>query len=538
MAGPITWRTVQGASLADAARPLALASDAITGGFDRLGALVEKQQGVNQGFVDRADEAVTQNFLERLQSAKSPEQIAAMEASGELAAMRASLKPKQLAQVRGAEDARTAGLMTQITQRTKFQNDQLDQEQAPLRDRIMGLIASNKMAEAVQLFQANPQLRNGAAILQAITNGERDFEKFGWLRTDEQRKVAGEKDRVEMAPLQRDAVVASTNASNASAQASQSAVTRSNEEAVVRNLDRINTQFTTTAGKLSDTTKGVVGSPEGTASLVTNLGKVFAKDPDALKDATAFVNQAIASNPEFKNLPTDVVESIVMKRADEFGSWFGTPDYFLVGGMAKDMAAALEDPGVLARMESSAAGRAQLVSLMQEQRSMLDQAQAAAYPGMPRQAAAAPEASSPPVVGTVPEKPQAVAPAKKAISADETAIVRRITELESKLGEDKPTGPNVRAYRQAEEKGSIYDPDYGQSPENKALRAAERKRINEAFDSKINKVMGTDDLSDLYETTFGAYYKSTEARSGKPLTPKEELNKLKKELEQLRKEGR
>lgn len=180
MAGPITWRTINGPSPAEASRPLALAQDAILGGFDRLGKAVTEQQAVNQGVIDRQEEARVQSFLDTIQRAQSPEQIAAMQASGELDALRASLSPKSLARVRGAEDTRADSVMKQITARSAFADQQLDREQAPIKDRILGFAANGEYDRALGELAQNPNLRNSAPIFQAIKEAERNGTKFNW----------------------------------------------------------------------------------------------------------------------------------------------------------------------------------------------------------------------------------------------------------------------------------------------------------------------------------------------------------------------
>lgn len=162
MAGPITWRTVMGASLADASRPLEAAQRSINSGISGLASLVSDQQQVAQNAVDRTNEANVQAFLDRIQGAQSVDEVNALKQSGELDALRAALTPKDLVRVRGAEDIRTKSLMDQLTSKRNFESAEAAAKAAPIRDQAMSLFLSNdpvKMAQAKQIIEANPQIQ-------------------------------------------------------------------------------------------------------------------------------------------------------------------------------------------------------------------------------------------------------------------------------------------------------------------------------------------------------------------------------------------
>ena len=102
MASPITWQNVNGRSLAEASIPLEAASKTILGGFDRLSKAAEGYGQLQQTIQNQEEEANVQNFMERLQRARTPEEVAALQASGELDTLRAALKPASLAKVQDA----------------------------------------------------------------------------------------------------------------------------------------------------------------------------------------------------------------------------------------------------------------------------------------------------------------------------------------------------------------------------------------------------------------------------------------------------
>ena len=159
MSSPITWQNVQGRSLAEAAAPMQAASQSILGGFDRMGKVFDQYQGMEQKKLDLADEANVQGFLDRLQRASTPEEVAALQASGELDALRAGLRPQDLAKVRGAEEARVGSLMQQTTARNTFNDTEAKRAADPVFEafRLAGL--NGDEATQAELLKANPQLR-------------------------------------------------------------------------------------------------------------------------------------------------------------------------------------------------------------------------------------------------------------------------------------------------------------------------------------------------------------------------------------------
>lgn len=82
MANPITWQNVTGPDSARSLAALEAATTGISGGFDKLGQVFKDYQGREQKLFDRAEDANVQNFMDRLQRAGSPEEVAALKASG------------------------------------------------------------------------------------------------------------------------------------------------------------------------------------------------------------------------------------------------------------------------------------------------------------------------------------------------------------------------------------------------------------------------------------------------------------------------
>jgi hypothetical protein len=203
MAGPITWRTVAGMSPAEAARPLAYATQTLNSGFDFLDKALTDRRTANQAVVDRGRDTDLVAFREALAGATTPEQVAALQQSGQLDALRARLDPARRGQLVGAEDARVSAARQNLLASQTYDDAQLDRAQAPVKDSILSLVAQNRSGDALAALQANPGLRNAAQVYQAITNGERDFTRFGWEAATQKRQGEAHSDTLLTNAVQR-----------------------------------------------------------------------------------------------------------------------------------------------------------------------------------------------------------------------------------------------------------------------------------------------------------------------------------------------
>ena len=166
MAAPITWQTINGPSLAQAALPMESAARLILGGIDRAGSTLTGYNNQQQAIEDRGADAKVQGFLERLQRVQSPEEVATLRASGELDALRAGLRPQDLAKVRGAEDARLASLMQQTTAKNTFDDTVAKRAAEPILEqfRLAGL--NGDEATQARLMAENPNIRGWATAVE------------------------------------------------------------------------------------------------------------------------------------------------------------------------------------------------------------------------------------------------------------------------------------------------------------------------------------------------------------------------------------
>lgn len=146
----ITWRNVDGGQGALAAgRLLQGAEHSFNSGFSGLQGVLKQYQGQEQANWDAGKEMNTQAFMDRLSQVKSPEEMAALQASGELDQLRAGFGNQiDRNAVRTALDTRGDFLRQQASNKMAYDNQAQDNADAPIRDQFL--------AEARQIDVSDP----------------------------------------------------------------------------------------------------------------------------------------------------------------------------------------------------------------------------------------------------------------------------------------------------------------------------------------------------------------------------------------------
>lgn len=165
----ITWQNINAPSGAEALRALAEAQKSLIGGVEST---LVAQQAANQGIADRTREAQKQDFLNTLQAAKTPEQLAAMEADGSIAQMLQALDARDQAAVRGSAEARIASLRQNVLAGQEYGQKQRSVAEAPLIEAHDEAVANDQFDVAAQIRNANPGV-NWAAKTVAAANQKR-----------------------------------------------------------------------------------------------------------------------------------------------------------------------------------------------------------------------------------------------------------------------------------------------------------------------------------------------------------------------------
>lgn len=181
MAQPITWRNVSGPSPAEASRPLELARQTLVGSFDALGGILSNQEGIQTRNMLSLDEAAKQSYLDQLAGAKTPEELAALQASGALDTARTGLSAQARAAIRGADEARNTSLRQGVTASNEFLDKGLARVEAPEIQGINADIAAGNIAGARARIDA-ANIRDKAPLYAAAHAAERA--RLGETRAD------------------------------------------------------------------------------------------------------------------------------------------------------------------------------------------------------------------------------------------------------------------------------------------------------------------------------------------------------------------
>jgi hypothetical protein len=248
MSGPITWRTVNGPSLAEASRPLEAAQRAFDNTFTGLGDALKQWDAGQKDIWKQQDAAATQDVLSQIYRAKTIDEFNALRNSGALdQATAANGAVIDRAAVNALADGRTSILQNRDVQGITYKNTMLDDAQAADVRRIgMLTLTDPKAAEAA--LAARPDLRAAVQLAQGIDSRNqvveerrRDNTRFTWDEKAQQWKQADEDQKVKLRPLEVQAKEkgllvqdAQIKASNASADASNESVLTSRA-----NRDRI-----------------------------------------------------------------------------------------------------------------------------------------------------------------------------------------------------------------------------------------------------------------------------------------------------------
>lgn len=455
MAEPITWRTVAGNALENAWRPMQGAVTTIDTGFDRLMKMIEGRQEVNQGVADRAREANVQTLLDKYQSAATPEQLAQMQASGELDPLKAAIDPRDAARVRGADEARLTAVRTlQQAGRKAAEDDFLFKNQG-LIAQAQAKAAQGDMAGAMEL--AKPLVDHpiyGEVVAKAV-QGDRDVRKFN--------------DTLENSKSTRQRQADETRIGDAQVAVSQRQAATQEGQLAISRLDHAIQQQQRDREQLTKEGANTIGGPGAFDALTADIQK-SSEDKTQTAKLTGLVSNALSSNPKYASLPSDVVKAIALKQLPYVGHGFWNMldprtdmNSTVLDALKTDLDKALIDPTVAGRIDASKAQKTQLQEQLKLYTPVLDEARRAVFPQTQAQidAAAARAAAGPQPAPAAADSTanardlilgrggpaEAAAPA--ATSALDQALLKRRAAAEQQAldaGVIKDFSPDVKAY--------------------------------------------------------------------------------------------
>lgn len=317
MMAAITWRNVNGPSLAEASRPLEAAQRTISGSFDSLNNLLNRQETIDASNWDQIKQNNTQAFMDKLYSAQGADGFKRMQDSGELQRMLGQYGAQiDRAAARGAMDGRLATLQQRDVANINYNNTMTDTAQADDVRRISMLTLTDPNAAAAELA-ARPDLRAAVQLAQGIdsrrqtlVDRSRADTRFGWDTADaafkeQKRPLEIDKlnDELKDGPARRALQAAQADALKAQAAASRAEAERKLAENSPSALaDKRFEEFV----KNSPLDKGTIDTAEGKKALfegLKNLGLNDSQKSDILFNLNKYYSQGVAVGTDSKGKP-------------------------------------------------------------------------------------------------------------------------------------------------------------------------------------------------------------------------------------------
>jgi len=204
MAGPITWRSIFSQQPDTAARLMESAQRSFNGGFAVLDNVLKQRQQTESDNWGIVKENNTDAVLDKLASFRTPEELAAAQASGELDQFRQQFGRQIDADaVRNAEGAALDTLYDRIGKQRTFNDSTAELEQRPLINQFMAKYSQGDHTGATQLLQDNPGLLKtpelaklagdlrGTLFKEGIDRGQLDVSR-GQLGVSQRRQSLSE----------------------------------------------------------------------------------------------------------------------------------------------------------------------------------------------------------------------------------------------------------------------------------------------------------------------------------------------------------
>jgi hypothetical protein len=176
MGAPITWQNVGAANPGSAAPIIQGAVQTTNGAFDIFSKLLQQSQANDQANFAAGNDANKQAYLDKLNTAKTPEEIAALHASGQLDAMRQGLTATARGETRGADEARTTAVQQHILTTNKFNDDTRLNTEQPFFDKAKAMIIAKD--PGAMDYVASAPIRDKSALMDLLhTTSRRSLEE-------------------------------------------------------------------------------------------------------------------------------------------------------------------------------------------------------------------------------------------------------------------------------------------------------------------------------------------------------------------------
>lgn len=209
MSEPITWRTIIGPSVADAARPMDSAGRYINTAFENLQNVLQGREQAQLANVQAQKAANTAGFLDMLSKYRTPEELAAAQASGAIDQARAqygNMIDRTVA--RDAFDQRLSTTRDQTTKGQEYADKQQQLKDRPIVNEILTTLYKGNGKGATELLDKNPHLLNHADVQKQVADymntldvRGREATRFTWDEANQKWKVNQQEYEQKMRPL-------------------------------------------------------------------------------------------------------------------------------------------------------------------------------------------------------------------------------------------------------------------------------------------------------------------------------------------------
>ncbi len=308
MSTPITWRNVTGPSLADAAKPLAYAQSAFSGGFDALNTALKGFQSDQEKIWKQEDAQATQDVLSKIYGADTLDKFNALKAAGGLdQAIAANGARIDRAAVNALLDGRVGTLQTRDKDNAAYALDLRTREQSPIFRQIQALAISNPPA-AQELLNQNPGLVKEFELAKLI-------DEQGQLLKERTYKADEEAFKKQKRPVELEQLRSSIAANDSTRALNNAQKTLAMQQSLANNITKLDNAITSA----QETWNSAAGQ-----KVINDTLNSF-KDP-ADREYASQMLKVLESNPDYNKLTApQIVQAINANMREGWADkrWFG-----------------------------------------------------------------------------------------------------------------------------------------------------------------------------------------------------------------------
>lgn len=272
-----------------------------------------------------------------LAGARNPEEAEAMKA--QVAGLQANIFGERISRELGKEvSARPTELMQQVTAENLYKDQQGDLSTRALRSEIGALQISDNPQDRLRAVELMKTLTDPRYQLIAQESANKEFQR----RATENRAITAASDKSTMDIAQAANWEASAiNARGMLANAEQQTL-------LAKKIANENFQMkqeearSKTSLQLAEASKNSAGSELGRKAIMDSMASVI-EDKDILGKVGSKFSEAMLYKKGYSDLPTDVVQAIMMKQQKSIGGWYNLGRWGSISDITDDLDQALID---------------------------------------------------------------------------------------------------------------------------------------------------------------------------------------------------